>query len=562
MVVALRRPLDQDIVTVYASQTTAVNMAISGIDTTIVAIYLLGVVLFGIWLGRGQRDMASYLLGGRDLPWWGVLLSIVATETSTVTFLSIPGLAFAAKNNIVAFDSGGSLVFLQLMLGYILGRFLIVFIFLPHYFRGELFTAYEVLDQRFGGGTKSVASLLFIVTRNLADGLRLYLTAIVLQYVVGLELWICIMLVGVITILYTFLGGMRSVVWNDCIQFAVYIIGALITLAVILALLGGGWTGFSDFVASLPRGWVRLTDFAQEHGKFHLFDLSLDPGKPYTLWAGLIGGVFVTLASHGADQMMVQRYLSARSRSEAGRALAVSGFVVCGQFALFLLIGVGLACFYHSFPPAMPFERTDAVFSSFIVNHLPVGVVGIVVAAVFAAAMSTLSSSLNSSAAVAVNDLYLPLFKERPSATHLLKVSRGLTVAFGIIQITVGIGGQLLSTAAVGNADKPLIGTVVESVMAIAGFTTGVILGVFFLGVLTQRVTQRGALVGLVGGLLAMSVIVFVVPLFIGKPLLAWPWFAIAGTSMTFLIGLTTDALFSQHPVERTDKSGGSHARE
>jgi len=562
MVVVLQRASEQDIIIVHLPQTTAVNMAIGGIDATIIAIYLLGVVLFGIWLSRGQRDMAGYLLGGRNLPWWGVLLSIVATETSTVTFLSIPGLAFAAKNKIVVFDSGGSLVFLQLMLGYIVGRFVIVFLFLPHYFRGELFTAYEVLDRRFGGGTKKAASGLFIVTRNLADGLRLYLTAIVLQYVVGLDLWICITVVGVITILYTFLGGMKSVVWNDCIQFVIYIIGGLVTLAVILALLGGGWTGFGDFLTSLPRGWARLTDFAQQHGKFQLIDLSLDLSKPYTLWAGLIGGVFVTLASHGTDQMMVQRYLSARSRNEAGRALAVSGFVVCGQFALFLLIGVGLACFYQTFPPSTPFERTDEVFSAFIVAHLPVGVVGIVVAAVFAAAMSTLSSSLNSSAAAAVNDLYLPLFKERPSAKHLLKVSRGLTVAFGLVQIAVGIGGQLLATAAVGSADKPLISTVVESVMAIAGFTTGVILGVFFLGVLTKRVTQRGALVGLVGGLGAMSIIVFVVPLFVQRSLLAWPWFAIVGATITFLIGLAANALFSEHPVEQTKKSGGSHALE
>jgi len=526
------------------------NPAIGRLDAAIIAVYLLGVVLFGIWMGRGQRDAASYLLGGRSLPWWGVLLSIVATETSTVTFLSAPGFAFEAKDGRVLFDQGGSLVFLQLTFGYIIGRFLIVFLFLPHYFRGELFTSYEVLGRRFGGPTRQTASLLFLVTRNLADGLRLYLTAIVLHAVVGLDLWVSIAVIGVITILYTFLGGMKSVVWNDCVQFVIYIIGGLVTLAVILALLGGGWTGPGDFLTNLTRGWARLTDFAHQHGKFRLVDLTFNLNQPFTLWSGLIGGVFLALATHGTDQLMVQRYLSARSRKEAARALAASGFVVCGQFALFLLIGVGLACFYHVFPPDTPFGRKDQVFPAFIVHHLPAGVVGITVAAVFAAAMSTLSSSLNSSAAAAVNDLYLPLRKESPSPKHLLWASRSLTVVFGLIQIGVAIAGQLLQRS------------VMESVMAIAGFTTGVILGVFFLGVLTKRVTQPAALAGLVGGLAVMTAVVFVIPVITDRTLLAWPWFAIVGSTATLAIGMGANVFFFEHPIGQESESRGSHADE
>ena len=534
------------------------NLAIGGIDAAILVAYMLGVVLFGIWMGRGQRDVAGYLLGGRSLPWWGVLLSIVATETSTVTFLSVPGLLFEVQEGSVVFDQGGSLVFLQLMIGYIIGRFLIVFLFLPHYFRGELFTSYEVLDRRFGGATKQTASLLFLVTRNLADGLRLYLTAIVLHYIVGLDLWLCITVIGVITILYTFLGGMKSVVWNDCVQFVIYIAGGLVALAVILALVGGGCTGPGDLLPGISEGWTRLTAFAHGHNKFHLIDLTFDLSRPYTLWSGLIGGIFVALATHGTDQLMVQRYLSARSRKEAGRALAASGFVVCAQFALFLLIGVGLACFYHVAPPKTPFTSADQVFPAFIVDpgHLPVGVKGIIVAAVFAAAMSTLSSSLNSSAAAAVNDLYLPSRRKKPSPKHLLNVSRALTIVFGLVQIGVGIAGYFLATTTLlGSADRPLVATVVESVMAIACFTTGVILGVFFLGVLTKRVSQGGALVGLVGGLAVMSAIVFVIPLIVGKPLLAWPWFAVAGSAITFTVGLLADAFFFRHPVGQARNS-------
>ena len=494
------------------------NLAIGPLDAFLLLAYLSGVVLFGIWMGRGQRDVSGYLLGGRNLPWWAVLLSIVATETSTVTFLSIPGLAFN--------PDGGSLLFLQLTIGYIIGRLVVVRLFLPSYFSGRLFTAYEVLERRFGGATKQTASLLFLVTRNLADGLRLYLTAIVLQQIVGLNICVCIVVIGLATILYTFAGGMRSVVWNDCVQFVVYVAGAVLALAVILLLLGGGWTQLSELSTNLSRGWNRLSDFAQQNHKFRLLDFSLDFTAPYTVWSGLLGGVFIALATHGTDQLMVQRYLSARSQKEAGRALGLSGLVVCGQFALFLFIGVALACFYDLFPPETPFgpDDNDKVFPSFIVHHLPIGVVGIVVAAVFSAAMSTLSSSLNASAAAAVNDFYLPWSKHKPSQKRLLRISRRLTIAFGLVQIGVAVVGQLLRQS------------VVESVMAIAGFTTGVILGVFFLGVLTGGVTQRSALAGLVGGLAVMTTVVFATDL-------AWPWFAITGSSATLVIGLAADAL-------------------
>ncbi len=475
------------------------NLAVGGIDAAMLVAYLVGVVLLGIWLGRGQRDAADYLLGGRSIPWWRVLLSIVATETSTVTFLSVPAVAFDPR--------GGSLVFLQLTIGYILGRLVIVVLFLPHYFQGRLFTAYEVLDRRFGGTTKRTASLLFLITRNLADGLRLFLTAIVLQHVLGIGLPVCIAVIGVATIFYTFLGGMKSVVWNDCIQFVVYMAGAVLAAVVILD--------------KLPGGWAQLSQFAVAHDKFRLFDFALDPTRPYTFWAGLIGGLFLSLGTHGTDQLMVQRYLSARSQKHAAVALSLSGLVVCAQFALFLLLGVGLACLFQLAPPAVPITRNDEVFARFIVEYLPVGVgiVGIILAAVFSAAMSTLSSSLNSSATAAVNDFYLPMRAQEPSARHVLWVSRGLTVLFGLIQIGVAIAGGHVAES------------VVAGVLAIAGFTTGPILGLFFLGTLTRHVTQRGALAGLVGGLSVVTAAGLATEL-------AWPWYAVVGSLATVAVGL------------------------
>jgi solute:Na+ symporter, SSS family len=512
------------------------------VDIFILIAYLTAVTAFGVWLGRGSQDAKGYLLGGRNLPTWAILFSITATETSTVTFLSIPGLAYNSE--------GGAFFFLQLTIGYILGRFIVVRLFLPHYFKGELFTAYEVLDRRFGGGVKQIASLLFLVMRNLADGLRLFLTAIVLQHIVGVHISLCIVAVGLITIVYTFAGGMKSVIWNDCIQFVVYISGAVLALFLILAWLGARSTEAALSWEYISSGWETLDTYARSQGKFHMLDFSFDFTKKYTFWSGLIGGLFVAMATHGADQLMVQRYLSARNEKSAGRALALSGFVVCAQFALFLLIGVALACFYSVFQPQTTFARNDEVFSSFIVNYLPIGAAGLVIAAVFSAAMSTLSSSLNSSAAAAVNDLYVPWRKGDVSPERLLRVSKLLTVVFGLLQIGIAITAQLF------------ISNVIESVMAIASYTSGVILGVFFLGILTRGVDDLGcertlpgragskirlsiagcavdkksAIVGLTVGLTVMTLVVFTTEL-------AWPWYSILGSSITFGTGIGSAVL-------------------
>lgn len=465
------------------------------LDLITIGAYLVGVLLFGLWMGRRQHDISDYFLGARQLPWWALLLSIVATETSTVTFLSIPG---------VAFQPGGDLRFLQLTMGYIAGRLAIVVLLLPLYFRGDIFTAYQVLEYRFGGNTKRAASLLFLVTRNLADGLRLFLSAIVLEQILDFDLTLCIIVLGLMTIAYTYVGGMKSVVWNDCIQFGVYMLGALLAGYVLLNQIDGGWAG--------------LLRYADQHDKLRVFDFSFDLTDPYTFWAGIMGGFFLTLGTHGTDQLMVQRYLGAANQRNAARALIASGFVVAAQFALFLLLGVGLAAFYHASPPELPFEQYDRVFATFIVEHLPVGVLGLTLAAVFSAAMSTLSSSLNSSATALVSDFYRPLIANHPSPDHLLRVSRAATLVFGVIQIVVAVLGQFL------------VQSVVNNVLAIASFATGAVLGVFFLGLATRRTTQSAALIGLLSGLGFVVVVAYTADL-------AWPWYAVVGSLATLGMG-------------------------
>jgi len=481
------------------SHTAAVN--IHWVDATILCSYLLGMVVFGMWMGRGTRSSAEFMVGGRSMPWWAVLCSIVATETSTITFLSVPGLAYT-----------GDLAFLQLPLGYIVGRWIVASKLLPRYFAGELFTAYEVLDRHFGSAVKRAASLLFIITRTLGDGFRLFLGAIVLQHVAGIDMNMAIIALGAATIVYTFAGGIRAVIWTDFIQFVVYMLGAVIAFWILLGSIDGGWGAVTELARAELTG-----------DKLRVFHFDFDLTGTYLFWAGLVGGGVLAVGTHGVDQLMVQRYLSARSQGEAALALRLSGFVVLLQFAFFLLIGTALYAYYSQNPPTDPFLKSEAdrVFATFIIDMMPVGVLGIVLGALFSAAMSTLSSSLNSSATVLVNDILTI-----NSDSSRLRLAKWLTVAFGIAQIVVGISGQWLESSVIG------------SVLAIQSFTTGIILGVFALGLAKGRVGTNSALVGLVVGLAVMSAIKF-------GTLLAWPWFALVGSTVTFCTGWMHNKLFN-----------------
>jgi solute:Na+ symporter, SSS family len=486
-------------------------MAIAPLDLTLLVVYLAGTVAFGLWIGRGQRTATDYLLGGRNLPWWLLLLSIVATETSTATFLSVPGIAFGG-----GLGGTGDLRFLQLPLGYLVGRVVAACFLLPLYFHGELFTAYDVLRTRSGPAVRTLASGLFLVTRTLADGLRLYLTALVLQVMFGWSLPAAVLSVGAATLVYTVVGGIKAVVWTDAIQFVVYMLGAAAALWILGGQLDGGLTGMLGDANAADR--LRVFDFgAPTTAEFW--------ANPYTFWAGLIGGAVLSLGSHGVDHLIVQRYLSARSLKDAQRALLWSGPVVLVQFAFFLVLGLGLSAFYAAHPPAVAFEKgqSDRVFAHFIVHHLPSGLVGIVLGAVFSAAMSTLSSSLSASASALVNDFVLPLTGHGKNSPFALRAARLATVVFALLQIGVGISG-------LGGG-----GAVVTQVLGIATLTTGVILGLFVLALVPGR-SRTASLIGLSGGLAATLTVVFVLPA-VGVAI-AWPWHGILSCSATAGLGL------------------------
>ncbi|MDY3556397.1 sodium/solute symporter [Gemmata sp. JC717] len=489
------------------------------LDLAIVGMYVLGMTLLGVWFTRAQKDLRTYFVGGRNIGWFMVLVSIVATETSAVTFLSVPGLSFN--------PAGGNFTFLQLSFGYIIGRCLVAWLLLPQYMNGELFSAYQVLKERFDPSVQRVASGLFLLTRTVADGLRIFLTALLLQFVLG-GVTPAIVVVGVVTIVYTYLGGMKAVIWTDLIQFIIKIAGAVLAGVFVLKLLPGGWDQF-------------LTE-GEAVGKFRLIDAEFRPTVDLNIWAGVIGGAVFSMASHGADQLMVQRYLCAKSLGQARLALVLSGFVVLAQFLLFLAVGVGMYLLLEGgqFPEAAG-KRNDEVFGLFIVTKLPTGVVGVLVAAVLAAAMSTLSSSLNSSANAVVTDFYRPLRPNREE-WHYVLLSRVMTAVWGLAQMGVAYGAY----KAGGNK------SVVQQVLAVAGFTTGLLLGLFLLGSTKRFVQSWAALTGLVCGFATVFTVWLPssgitenlpVPSFYKGTLIAWPWFAPIGAGTTVLVALVLQVI-------------------
>ena len=478
-------------------------MTIANLDLAILVAYFAAMIAVGVALGRRTAAARDYFLGSRDLPCWALLLSIVATETSTVTFLSVPGSAYF-----------GDLTFLQLPMGYVLGRLIASALLLPHYFHGELVTAYQVLRQRFGGRLQKVASLTFLVARTIGGGLRLFLTALVVEKLTGLSVPMAIVAVTAITLVYTFFGGMRAVVWTDVAQFVIYLAGAGCAFAILLHRLPDG---LQTLVATAGADKLRVFDFA--------FDLT----RPYTLWSGLIGGAFLSLGSHGVDQLIVQRLLAAKSERQARIALSLSGVVVLLQFAFFLLLGLGLYAFYQAAPPPEAFSRPDTVFRDFLLTQMPTGLLGLVLGAVFAAAMSSFSSSLNSSAAALVNDFVLPMTQRDPASPFALRSAKLATVLFAVLEAIMAVNCV---------DDRSII----DQVLDIAALTTGVLLGVFFLGTLTRRTNQGHALIGFAAGLAVDLFGKYAFPALAGWSI-AWPWYGLIGCTTTFVAGVAAAAL-------------------
>src|ERR1700736_1712460 len=439
-------------------------MRIHPVDFVIVVTYLLAVTALGMHFRRKQQDARDYFLGGRTAPWWALAFSIVATETSTLTIIGTPAISYA-----------GNLTFLQLVFGYLVGRALIVLLLLPGYFRGEYFTAYALIEKRFGDKMRAVAASTFLITRALAEGVRVSAIALVISVVLGTSEKFAVVLVIALTVLYTLEGGMKAVIWTDVAQLMIYLTGSAVTLMVLLHRIPGGWTGVTQAAAAAGP-------------KMQVLEFSCSWSPKYTFWSGLVGGAFLTMATHGTDQIIVQRLLAARSERDSRRALLTSGIIVLIQFTVFLLIGVLLFVFAQHAPLLAPGERTDRILPLFLVREMPPGLAGLLLASIIAVAMSNASGSLNSLAASSVLDFSRLRGKSADSASFL-KLSRRVTLAWGLVLMAFGLKKW---------------GPLLEAGLTIASLPFGSLLGLFLLGTLDRGANARGALAGMIAGLAAI----------------------------------------------------------
>jgi SSS family solute:Na+ symporter len=483
-------------------------------DLAVIVAYLVGITWFGARFRAGQHSLKDYFLGGRNAPWWAIGLSIVSAETSTLTVIGTPALAFA-----------GNYGFLQLVLGYLLARIVISVLFLPQYFRGELFTAYELMGRRFGPHVRKFTGGTFLLLRTLAEGVRVFAVSIVISVVLGTGEVVSIAVIVCLTLVYTFEGGMTAVIWTDAVQMALYVVGAVVSFWVILH--------------QIPGGWEHVAAVATAAHKFQVFDFRFawTPeffSRSYSFWAGLIGGCFLTTASHGTEQLMVQRLLAAKTEAQSRAALFFSWIVIFFQFALFLFIGVLL--FVHYSDAGLPAPQSaDSIYPMFIWNSLPAGFAGLVIAAILAAGMSNLSAALNALASTTVMDFYKPFVMRReptrPDA-HFLGVARWATVAWGVVLFLVGLVARHVSS-------------VLEAGLTIASILYGSLLGVFLLGLLTKRVQQTSAMIAMIAGLALMIYVR-------AATHIAFTWYVVIGTAATFSTGYVISLFLKEPRYDRT----------
>ncbi len=496
-------------------------------DYAVIVLYLAGVVAFGVRAGGRQRSTADYFLGNRDLPWWAVCFSVVATETSTLTVIGIPAVAY-----------GGSLTFLQLTFGYLIGRIAVSIFFLPKYFQGELTTAYALLGQRYGDAMRSTASATFLVTRLLADGVRLFATAIPLKVIAataGLDISYAaiITVISLLTIAYTLIGGIKAVVWMDVVQMGVYLGGAAMAVIVLLGQAPDGW-----WAQAAEAGKTQVLHFAAG-GAFSTWITS-----PYAFVTAVAGGAVFSMASHGTDQLIVQRLLTCRNAGDSKKALIGSSVVVFFQFALFLWVGLLLWSHYGGASAAdLGLSRSDEIFPKFIIEGLPPGLSGLLLAGIVAAAMSTLSSSLNSLASSSMFDLFERIRGKTAPPDRSLFLSRLFTVFWGLVFIFFATLFE--------NRDNP----VVELGLAIASFTYGGLLGVFLLGLFNKASNQTDAVLSFAVTVAVVAWVIFSVwrhpetGWFVsfmpgdevvareGLRSIAWPWYTTIGAALCLVLG-------------------------
>src|SRR5262245_62044304 len=464
------------------------------VDGLVVFLYFAVIIAIGLYKGRGSKDLESFAVGNRNIPWWAVLASILAAEISAATFLGAPGEGYEKRNFTYA----------QLALGTILARVVIAYIFIKPYYDFRVVSIYEYLLLRFGARTKNTASAVFLITRALASGTRLYVAAIV--FVMGYEMvsgetlnilqqvWIYIIALSAITALtalYTALGGIKAVVWTDVIQACIMFGSLGFAIWSLLRAIPGGWQG-ATVALNQPHDWQFFSSGVEASRTFGENVRSILESE-YTIWAALIGSTFTTLATHGTDQDMDQRMLTAKDHHRSRLSFILSGLADLPLVMAFLFVGMLLWAFYQE-------PGKDAPFAYYIVHELPPGVRGVLIAGIFATAMGSLSTALNALATSFTEDWYRPYIRKNASQTEIVRAARVSTMFFSILLILIG--------SATAYAKIVLNARIIPIVLGIFGYTYGSLLGVFLVGLLTKRRgNEAGNLFAMICGFLVVAVL-------------------------------------------------------
>ncbi len=485
------------------------NQYFEAADWLVIALYLVGIIVFGVWFGKDQRNTRDYFLGSRNIPWWGIGLSIVAAETSALTIIGVPGMAYASN-----------LGFIQMIAGYVIARIILAVVMVPHYLTGEIYSPYQLFANRLGQSGRRMAGGLFLLSETLAAGVRVYVACIPIQLLLGIPILPAILLFVALSLVYTCAGGVKAVIWTDAVQFGLFLAGGLFTLLYIPQLFDGGFK--------------EVYTIAVRQGKLDWLNLHFSLAKPFNLWMGVIGGTVMVMSSHGAEQLIVQRVLACRSVADGRKALVLSAVLIFPLFLIFLLVGAMLWVYYQKFPMPIPLpetrpgiQATDYVYPIFMLTAVPNVLKGFLIVAILSAAMSSVSSALTSLASVATMDFVRGILTKARSEEFYLKFSRLSTIAWAALLILVAVLTQHVES-------------VLNAAFDLRGLTSGALLGGLLLAVFWKKARPGpviAAMAGSVGGMIVINWFL--------KGKVYWPWYTLIGTLVTASVAFALTPLIA-----------------
>jgi SSS family transporter len=498
------------------------NDYFSAADWLVICVYLGGIILLGVWFGKDQKSTRDYFLGSKNIPWWGIGLSIVAAETSALTIIGVPAMAY-----------GTDMAFLQMIVGYVIARIILAVVMVPHYFKGEIYSPYQLFSNAFGPSVRQMAGGFFLLSETLAAGVRVYVACIPIKLMLGDKLLGfgtndpilgAILLFVILSLLYTYIGGVKAVIWTDAVQFGLFLAGGIYALCFIPSFFSGG---ASEVLHSAASG-----------GKLHWLNTAFTLNAPINIWMGVIGGTVMVMSSHGAEQLIVQRVLACKNVRDGRRALCLSAVIIFPLFLIFLLVGAMLWVFYqsHKFQIPLPEPRpgsgikaNDFVFPIFMMTEVPHVLKGFLIVAILSAAMSSVSSALTSLASVSTMDFVKALALKERSEHYYLNFSKVSTIFWAFMLVCVAYLSRQVDF-------------VLNASFSLRGLTSGALLGGLLLVVMWRKGRSEPVLFGMITSFLVMTTIQ-VLPQFSSHvPNIFWPWYALIGTSVT--IGAASLARF------------------